>query len=400
MEQDNNKYLTIESKFKYVIFVIIRTLLLPLCRLLYGSKRKWLICERGDDAQDNGFIFYDFLIRNHKEIHPIFLIKKDSPDYLKVAKLGRIALFGSIKHFLMCIGCRVKISSNLYGYAPWIVMEKFFRRNKTKDIHVFLQHGIVKNYHDSFHSKNNKSLSLFVSGARPEFDYLVKSLGYPNGVIQYTGLPRFDNLFDCSGGSNVILIMPTWRTYLKGSNFEDFKNSDFYKKWISLLQDEKFTSLASKNGIKIYLYLHHELQEYLPLFTNLKHIILISYTDNTVQQLLIDSRLLITDYSSVYFDFAYMYKNVLFYQFDENDYYNKHYARGYFDYRKANLGNVFTSKNELIDNVSVILSKNYILDEERIRSIDYYFPVRDKNNSERVFESIMNLLGFPEHPKH
>lgn len=39
-----------------------------------------------------------------------------------------------------------------------------------------------------------------------------------------------------------------------------------------------------------------------------------------VQQLLKESLLLITDYSSVFFDMMYMNKPVIFYQFDENQY--------------------------------------------------------------------------------
>ena len=392
MKHDDNKYLRVQSKFKYVVFLVIRAVLLPFCRVIYGSKRKWLICERGDDAQDNGFVFFDYIIKNHKEIRPVYLIKKDSSDYSKVASLGNTVKFGSIRHFLMCIGYRVKISSNLYGYAPWIVMEKFFRRNKTNEIHVFLQHGISKNFHESFLAKNNKSLSVFVSGALPEFNYLSKSYGYSNGVIYYTGLPRFDNLFDCRDNSNIILIMPTWRAYLKCSGLKEFSESHFYKEWMSFLQDNNLVELSNKYGLKIYLYLHHELQTYLSLFSSLKHVNLIKYDDMTVQQLLIDSKMLITDYSSVYFDFAYMHKSVFFYQFDEDEYYSKHYARGYFDYRKADLGDVFTTKNALIEGINKKLLDNCVLSNHRMRSIDYFFPVRDKNNSERVYNSIVNLL--------
>lgn len=391
MEQ-NNRYLRIDSKIKYAIFLTIRFILFPFCRLMFGSKRKWLICERGDDAQDNGFVFYEYLVKNHREIKPVYLIRKESPDYQKVANIGKVVTFGSIKHFLMCIGCRVKISSNLYGYAPWIVMEKYFRRNKTRDIHVFLQHGISKNFHESFLAKNNKSLSLFVSGAFPEYNYLVSSYGYPNGVVKYTGLPRYDALHDCKSRQNILLIMPTWRSYLKGLSLEDFQTSEFYKKWIELLQDKNFIDTCSEAGFQIQFYLHHELQKYLPLFSGLKNISLISYADSTVQKLLIDSNILITDYSSVYFDFAYMHKNVLFYQFDEEEYYNGHYAKGYFDYRKANLGDVFVVKDDLIKKLKESTINNCELAKQRLRSIDYYFPIRDERNCERVFNSILDLM--------
>ena len=46
--------------------------------------------------------------------------------------------------------------------------------------------------------------------------------------------------------------------------------------------------------------------------------------------------MLITDYSSVYFDIAYMRKPIIFYQFDEEEFRRKHYQRGYL--REENLG--------------------------------------------------------------
>ncbi len=382
-----SNYLKIDNKFKYFIFLLVRFFLLPICRILYGARNKWVICERGDDAQDNGYIFFEYLCKEHKEINPVFLIKKNSPDYEKVSKVGRVVCFGSIKHFLMCIGSRVKISSNLYGYAPWIVMEKFFRRNRTKEVHVFLQHGISKNYHESFLAKYNKSLSLLVTGAFPEFEYISKVCGYKNGVVSYTGLPRFDKLVNSKSSKNSILIMPTWRTYLKNKSPEDFVKTSFYKCWISLLTNQKFLKACKDYNFEVNFYLHHEIQCYSSLFTNLGYVNLVKYSDRTVQDLLLNSSILITDYSSVYFDFVYMGKNVIFYQFDENEYYEKHYQKGYFDYRKTNLGDVCTKEEDVLVTLENIFKDNR-LSNDRINSINTFFQFRDNNNCNRVFEII------------
>lgn len=390
MEQ-TNRYLQIDSKFKYLIFLVIRIILLPICRLLYGSKRLWLICERGDDAQDNGFVFFKYLIENRKDINPVFLIKKTSPDYIKVKNVGKVVPFGSIKHFLMCVGTRVKISSNLYGYAPWIVMEKFFRRNKTKDIHVFLQHGISKNYHESFLASNNKGLSFFITGAAPEYEYFKEVCGYEDGVVVYTGLPRFDLLFNAKI-KDQILIMPTWRTYLKGLSTEEFKKSEFFTEWNSLLTNSVFLKLCSRSNLSVKFYLHHELQLYSSCFENIPNIVLVHYSDQTVQGLLKESKVLITDFSSVYFDFAFLKKPIIFFQFDEKDYFSKHYEKGYFDYRKSNFGAVCTSVDLVLKELEKIEKNNYLLSKLTEDSIDNYFKFRDSNNSKRIFEIIKNRL--------
>ena len=54
-----------------------------------------------------------------------------------------------------------------------------------------------------------------------------------------------------------------------------------------------------------------------------------------VQQLLKESLLLITDYSSVFFDMMYMNKPVNFYQFDEKQYRKSHYKEGYLNYQNV-----------------------------------------------------------------
>ena len=172
MLKSKNDYLKIQSKFKYFVFLVLYFLTYPLAKLICGRKNNWIICERGDDAQDNGFVFYKYLRERHKEINAYFLIKKDSPDFKKVNNLGKTIKFGSIKHFIFVIGTPVKISSHLFGYAPWAPMNKYYRRNRTNDVHVFLQHGIIKNFHQGLVKDVCKSLDLFICGAKPEYDYI------------------------------------------------------------------------------------------------------------------------------------------------------------------------------------------------------------------------------------
>ena len=52
-----------------------------------------------------------------------------------------------------------------------------------------------------------------------------------------------------------------------------------------------------------------------------------------VQKLLMDCALLVTDYSSVFFDVAFLRKPVVYYQFDEEEFRKYHYQKGYFDFR-------------------------------------------------------------------
>ena len=350
----NNPYLYIRSKIKYAVFLCIYFSLWPFAKLLYGRSKNWLICEREHDAQDNGYVFFCFLASKHPEIKCTYLIDKKSADYKKVCLIGNTVQFGSIKHFLMVLGCRVKISTHLFGYSPWVQLTTYYRRNKTRDIHVFLQHGITKNYHLGLSRESCNGLSLFICGARPEYEYILKEFNYNNDVPQYTGFPRYDFLNSLKPKQQ-ILIMPTWRANLVNMSDDEFIKTNYYSCWKETIENSELMAIAQKNKLAIKFYLHNSFQKFSHLFKNNQIVNVITYEEETVQTLLKESLFLITDYSSVFFDFAYLTKPVVYYQFDEDDYYSNHYEKGYFDYRRDGFGDVCVDIEQVIESISRII---------------------------------------------
>lgn len=385
-----NQYTKINSKSKYLCFLILYFFLYPICKLLYGRKNNWIICEREDEAQDNGYIFFKFLIENHPEIKPIYLINKKCDQFKNVSSVGKTVQFGSIKHMMLLIGCPVKISSQLFGYAPWVQFKTYYRRNKTHDSHVFLQHGITKNLHEGLFSESCSSLRLFICGAKPEYDYIYECFNYRNNIPQYTGFPRYDLLNDFKL-VNQIIVMPTWRANLDNLSDDCFQNTSFFQNWMQLINDKYLNDYCLKKHIVIKFYMHHSFKKYLHLFKGGKAVEIIKFGEESVQKLLKESKLLITDFSSVYFDFAYMNKPMIFFQFDEEDYYNNHYSKGYFDYRRDGFGKVCTLKREVIDEYINIAENGFSLDSVYSIRVNKFFIHHDTKNCKRVFEAIAGL---------
>ncbi len=388
-----NNYLKIRNKFKYFAFLCIYYFLFLPAKILYGRKRNWIICERGFDAQDNGFFFYKYLCKTKCGINATYIIKKNSPDFNKVKCLGKIVEYGSFKHFLMVIGCPVKISSHLYGYAPWVQMTLFYRRNIGRELHVFLQHGIIKNAHEGLYGDVCKSLKIFICGAKPEYEFIRDTFGYKNGAPIYTGLPRYDNLIDYKT-KNQILFMPTWRRNISNLSLDEFKKTSFFKHWNELLYSQELEKKCLDKKIIIKLFLHPALQKFSPLFKNSQNVRVTYYGDENVQSLLKDSKLLVTDYSSVYFDFAYMNKPIVYYQYDEDDYYFNHYHKGYFDYRRDGFGDVCIDCKTAELSIINAIDNCFLMNPIYFDKANLYFSYRDDKNCERVFNVIKQKSGM------
>lgn len=134
------------------------------------------------------------------------------------------------------------------------------------------------------------------------------------------------------------------------------------------------------------------MQPYTGLFSVSDDNIIIADSNHyDVQGLLMQSKLLITDYSSVYFDFAYMGKPVIYYQFDSEQYYAKHYKKGYFDYEKMGFGPVVGNEEEVISNLEQICDAQFKPSTLYLNRMNEFFPTRDNENCARIYRAITDI---------
>ena len=380
----------------YIKMRMLNFLLNPIGKLLYRGKHIWIVSERGTDARDNGYHFYRYVRERHPEQRAYYIIDRKSPDYPKVAALGNVVQRGSLKHWLLYLGAEVKISSHMNGFTPdsnWHYLQ-FVSRRRRNDKNVFLQHGVTKDDLKPCY-RNCTNINLFICGAKPEYDYILSRYGYSESELKYTGFARFDSLHNFTTRRQV-LIMPTWRSWLSakrdGVTWKDVENSTYLKCWTSVLRSGRLQKMAKKYGISFVFYPHYEVQSFLHLFGKSDEGIEIAdFAHYDVQQLLKESMLLITDYSSVFFDFAYMRKPVIYYQFDEEEYRAQHYRQGYFDYRRDGFGEVVTEQDALFDLLEQYLENGCSLKPEYRERIQGFFPLQDRNNCERIYTEILKL---------
>ena len=113
----------------------------------------------------------------------------------------------------------------------------------------------------------------------------------------------------------------------------------------------------------------------------------------TYKQIFAESDLVVTDYSSVVFDFAYLRKPVLYFQADKEEFFGgmHTYDKGYFDYEKDGFGEVAYTVDNLIQLMQQYMQLDCTLKDEYAQRIEDTFPYSDTNNSKRVFDEIFQL---------
>lgn len=353
----------------------------------------WLICEDEKEARDNGYWFFKYVRENHSEQDVAYAINFNSPDYKKISKLGRVIQFGSLKHWVYYLTASKNISSQKGGKpnaALCYVLEVL--TGLLKKQRIFLGHGITINDAKWLYYDNTK-FSLFLCGAKKEKEYVEKKFGYPRGSVQYFGIPRMDNLHNFKVIKNQILVMPSWRAWLiKPSENNNgivpiFKQTDYYKKWQEFLNHNKLSSYLSDNNLRLIFYPHRECQRFLNSFDiTSKQIILANDKDYDIQQLLKDSALMITDYSSVFMDFIYMKKPVIFYQFDSEEFFIRQYQEGWFNYKNNIFSSIAYNLNELMRILNFYAKISFTISDEFKMNHNEIFPLYDSYNSKRLFD--------------
>ena len=375
--------------FLFTIQYLFYFFITPLAYLLYNKKYPWIISERGDDARDNGYAMFKYLRFEQQYINAYYLINKKSIDYQKVESLGKVVRYKSLKHWLLYRVAECRMSTHLAAFAPGNYIGEWFKRHKQKGINVFLQHGITHNEFPSNYYEHNGS-NLFVCGAKPEYDHISKNCHYPEGNVVYTGFSRFDDLHDFET-KNQILIMPTWRSYLQGLSKEEFKKSKYFQAWDSLLRNKELNEKLEKDGLTLIFYIHYSLQQHSDCFINYgSNVVIADFDHYDVQTLLKESKLLITDYSSIFFDFAYMRKPLIYYQFDYDEFYGKHYKQSYFNHEKDGFGPVAINEEQTLKEIIDIVNNGFVVEDYYKQRIDSFFLLRDTQNSKRIFDSIID----------
>ena len=349
----------------------------------------WIITERPGQARDNGYCFFKYLREKHPECGAYYIIDKKAKDYNKIKKYGNIIQFNSWKHYFYYCLSRIHISAHVNGCVPNDSPIHRRLRRILKNKTVFIPHGVSYGVSE-FCLKKHAKISLFICSGKKEYENVLQKYGYDESEIAYTGFPRLDGWHDIEVNSKQILLMPTWRLYLAQNPEIIFEDTRYFQVYQELICDERLLQFLKKNDVKLIFYLHNEMRKYVNSFKTECENIEVVYKDDAydIQELLKSSALLITDYSSVHFDFAYMKKPVIYYQFDQNEFFEKQYLRGNFSAEEDGFGPVVYEKKRLIEEIEKMWVQDFRMSENYYRRMREFYQIHDDMNCERVYQEV------------
>lgn len=369
----------------------------------YKNKQVWITFDKLYKAGDNGEYIYRYIKENHPEIKIYYAIKKESLDYerLEKEKNSHILVYGTFKHKLMSLLSTAILDThaNAVSYCSFDTKKA---RNCICDLFnpeiICIQHGLSIQKIAQYQNRWFDNIKLYCCASKYEVKNLLNNSMYDfkPEQITLTGLARYDGLK--SNEQRQILITPTWRRNIVNSNVAHvkkthnnfFKKSKYYEIYNNLINDKRLIETAEKNNYKIIYLLHPAISAQKADFEKNDYVEIIAATDNmNYEKILTESSLMVTDYSGVQFDFAYMRKPIVYYHPDELP---PHYDAGGLDYPTMGFGPICKTNEEIVTTLCDYMEKNCVTEEEYIKRANDFFEYDDHNNCERIYNTIKKYM--------
>lgn len=376
---------------------IIKLLIFFPISVIFSPKLKksniWLIEEKPTEANDNGYALLKYIKENRPDINVYYVIDKKSKKLQEVEKISNIIVHKSIKHWIYYFNAKVIAVTQKYANPSPAIFYVLHNFKLIRGKRVFLQHGITKDDIKCYYYNVSK-FDLFICGARKEFEYVKRFFGYTEKQVVYTGFARFDNysLIDNKMTNNQknILICPTWRNWIKDKK----KNYEYFNRWNEVINNSKLNEILEKNNINVRFILHQEINKFKGrIESKYKRIKIFANNEINYEEELKECTMLVTDFSSIFFDIAYMKKPIIYYQFDLEQFRKLHLPQGYFSYEDDGFGEILSNSNSVVNKIIEYIENNFKMKDIYLKRVDSFFERRDNSNSRRIVEAIEKIIS-------
>ena len=380
----------------------------------FKNKNIWMFFDKIYKAGDSSEYLYKYAEKKKAELstsknsgkgdkHPdklYYLVDEHTSDYKRLVKEGYKPLKrGSFLHRLIFLNADMMIVSNstVFAFNDYYMENSRYIRG-IPDFHVVcVQHGLSVQKIALAQQRLRDNTRLYFCASKYEIDNLSHPVydyvGYD--ALKLTGVPRYDGLVD--DDKKQIMISPTWRMQSamlvsKNEGVERdynpfFKDTDYYKVYNGLINDERLINAAKEYGYRIAYVLHPIVSPQAKDFDSNEYVDIIpSVGDMSYEKMFCESSLMVTDYSGIQFDFAYMRKPLVYYHPEELE---AHYEEGSFHYDTMAFGEIVKKRNELVDLLIDYMKNGCKMKDEFRRRADDFYEYNDRNNCQRIYDEMV-----------
>ena len=366
----------------------------------YRKKRIWIFIDRHNRIDDNAEALFRYCCNIDDGIEK-FMVIPDGSYYKNFEGVNpNIIIYGSFEYKLLLLFAEKCISSTTfydYNVATNIPKHKFRKIVDTFSNfeEVFLQHGITQNIgvFKNYLNNTRRDLTLFCAASRKEYQSILKNSGFTNEQVKLTGFPRYDLL--ANNPQKIITLAFSWRASL-GDEHERaynpyFKKTSYFKMFNDFITDERLLNAMKEHGYRFVIKLHPELYVQKGDFDFLENVEVVE-DEIKYRELFEISSVMITDYSSVVFDFAYLKKPIIYYQdVASPSCYGDEDKGETFDYLEDGFGEVVESKDACVDKLIEYINNNCEMEEKYVKRTEKFFAFYDRKNGKRVYKEIMRI---------
>lgn len=362
-------------------------------------KNIWLTYDKLYKGGDCGEYFYKYMVsRKDSGVVPQYVINLDAADRIRLEEEGYTPLIhGSLKHRMYYLHSKMIFATHagIYDFNGISKKELPFFQDLLNADATCIQHGLTVQYLAFNANRAYNNNKRYYCASKYEIqNLLAPDYGYDDeSVIRLTGIPRYDGLVN--NDKRQILITPTWRSYIALPQLDkssmrpyspDFKNTDYFRIYNNLISDKRLVETARKTGYKLIYLIHPAVSQQIRDYTIHEGVEIISALDINYEKILNESSLMVTDYSGVQFDFAYMRKPIVYYHPKELP---PHYQEGGFFYDKQGFGEICEKNEEIVDCLCDYMERDCALKPFYKNRQDDFFEYDDSKNCQRIFEDAL-----------
>jgi len=376
--------------------------------ILPKDKNLWIFgAWYGEIYADNSKYLFEYVNRNHHIIRAVWLTKNKTAYDLVKSRGYEVHFVNSLRGFLLRVFSGVWVISagifDVNSYRTWrigrVKIAQLWHGTPLKtigyddpyDVDVSQRTGLAQVHVLPFH-KPASPYDLYFAASEEVRSKIATAFRVSPQKIKITGYPRTDVLFAQDKPKVPITgVLRNLKETFMLAIYMPTHRQEGEKSLTFLLSDLKgINSRLAEMHVILLVKLHfYHLGE--PHFSdqNLSNVRFVTDydIDQDIYAILSETDFLITDYSSIYFDYLLLNKPIIFAPFD-SDSYTANDRPLYYDYVDVSPGPKARNWDEVIKCIEALVRKRDEYEEQRLEVDRTFNAYHDGKSSERVFRAI------------